>query len=377
MTNKLKALIVLLVVVVAIIGFTGGYYYGISSHSKGSKAIPERSGNIGIGNMTAKIIAQSNETISGDINATGYSFGVYIGPGVTNVTVENAYVHGADNSGIIAIDTNHISIVSNRLHDNGLKPDKSIPISGTIGLYGVSDSYIMNNNVTGNNVSGIVVSTSSSEVPAGIPVPMKNVSVHNVIVLGNIVAEDAGGCGIVIVAWGPFMMISNVTVEKNLVTGSLLTPHGPAGPYVGTIVIAADFPFSQADNNSVIDNRVIGGLEDGIIINNQAAAAKDLYNKIIGNYIQEGSLQRINNPPFDNASDTNLANEMNAIAVYSNYMPSTAKPVPPNVNYTVIADNTIVEEQIGIWLANSYNNYMSNNTFINVETDVSSHYGIS
>ncbi|WP_269087916.1 urocanate hydratase [Picrophilus oshimae] len=118
-------------------------------------------------------------------------------------------------------------------------------------------------------------------------------------------------------------------------------------------------------------------MKDGIIINNQAAAAKDLYNKIIGNYIQEGSLQRINNPPFDNASDTNLANEMNAIAVYSNYMPSTAKPVPPNVNYTVIADNTIVEEQIGIWLANSYNNYMSNNTFINVETDVSSHYGIS
>ena len=166
-------------------------------------------------------------------------------------------------------------------------------------------------------------------------------------------------------------------MENNLVTGSLLTPKGPSGPFVVTIVIAADFAFSQANNNTVLNNTVIGGLEDGIIINNQAAGAKDLNNKIIGNYVKEGSLQRINNPPFDNATDMNLANETNGIAVYSNYAPQTAKPLPPTVNNTIIEDNTVVEEQIGIWMANSYNNYISNNTFIQVEQDINSHSGIS
>lgn len=371
MNNNLKAFVALLIVVVAVIGFIGGYYYGASTHSTSTSAAPEKSGEIGIENLTARIIASSNETISGNINATGYSFGIYIGPGVTNVTVEGAHIYGAENSGIIAVDTEHISVLSNLLNGNGMNPDKKIPISGTVGFYGVSDSYI-----TGNNISGIVVSTSSAVVPAGVPVPEKNVSVNNDLILNNIVAEDAGGCGVVVVAWGPFMTISNVTVEGNLVTGSLLTAKGPTGPYVGTIVIAADFPFSKADNNMVLNNRVIGGLEDGIIINNQAAGARDLYNKIIGNYVQEGSFQRINNPPFDNASDLNLANETNGIAVYSNYVPSTAKPLPSNVNYTVIEGNTIVQEQIGIWQVNSYNNYISNNTFVQVSVNFSSYYGV-
>lgn len=50
-----------------------------------NKVTPEKSGKIGIGNLTAKIIASSNEMITGNINATGYAFGIYIGTGVTNV----------------------------------------------------------------------------------------------------------------------------------------------------------------------------------------------------------------------------------------------------------------------------------------------------
>lgn len=115
----------------------------------------------------------------------------------------------------------------------------------------------------------------------------------NVLVDNNMVARDSGGCGIVVVAWGPLMKIFDVTVENNLVTGSLLTPKGPSGPFVGTIVITADFAFSQANNNTVLNNTVIRGLEDGIIIINQAAGAKDLNNKIIGNYVKEGACREL------------------------------------------------------------------------------------
>lgn len=377
LTSTWKVTVVVLVVVFAIAGFVGGFYYGNSQHPT-STVTAEKSGKIGILDLSAKIIAHSNEVISGDVNASGYSIGVYIGPGVRNVTVSHAQIYDAQNEGILAVDTTSVYVVSDHIYHNGMDPNASIHISGSVGFYGVSNSNIINNNITDNNISGIVVSSSSKLVPAGVPVPLVNMSAHNVLVANNIVANDAGGCGIVVVAWGPFMETYDVTVQNNTVLGSVFGSNGrPTGPYVGTIVIAADFPFSQANNNSVIDNRVVGGLEDGIIINNQAAGAKDLYNRIIGNYVTEATFQRLNNPPFDNATDLNLANETNGIAVYSNYIPQTAHPMAPQVNYTIIAQNTIVNEQIGIWIANAYNNAISGNSFINVAQEVTTYYGES
>lgn len=172
------------------------------------------------------------------------------------------------------------------------------------------------------------------------------------------------------------MTITDALVMDNYVTGSTFGQHGPTGPYVGTIVVAADFPFSQADNNTIMGNTVIGGLEDGIIINNQASGAKDLHNSIINNYVSNAAFQRLNLPPFDNATDMNLANETNGIAVYSNWIPQNNNP-PPEVNFTVIIGNEIVDEQIGIWLANAGMYSVFNNSFVSVQTNMISHNGES
>ena len=50
--------------------------------------------------VTAAIVAQSGETISNTINATGCGVGVYVGPGVTGVTINNAVISSATLAGV-------------------------------------------------------------------------------------------------------------------------------------------------------------------------------------------------------------------------------------------------------------------------------------
>ena len=340
-------------------------------------AIPNsQSGQIGIGNLTAAVIAQKGEVITGTVNATGYNFGVYIGPGVTGVLIYHAHIFGASDHGVIAVDTSGISIIDSNISNNVQHADHAIPDDKEVGFYGVSNSYIIGNVITGSKGDGgISVYSSSSLVPTGLPVPNVNASGDNNLIADNYIANDSQGCGIVVAAWGPGQTVANNWVYNNVVMGDLLTPHGPTGFSVGTIVIAADFPFSSAVNNVVLDNTVIGGLEDGIIVNAEAPGAADIGNEIAGNYVKLGAFQRLNNPPFDNASDLNLAPAPNGIAIYANLMPSTAKPAPPTAKGNIVVDNTIVDEAIGIWVANAYNGAYVGNVFENVSTNFQSFYG--
>ncbi len=342
-----------------------------------SSAITSSSGAIGIGNLTAKVIAYQGEIISGQINATGFDFGVYIGPGISNVLIYHAHIFGASNHGVIAVDTTGISIIDSNISDNVQHPDPAIPDNKEVGFYGVSNSYIVGNIITGSaGDGGISVYSSSSLVPTGLPVPDENSSGNNNFIADNYVANDSRGCGIVVAAWGPGMSVENNWVFNNIVLGDLMTPNGPTGMSVGTIVVAADFPFSSAVNNVVLDNTVIGGLEDGIIINVQAPGASAIGNEIAGNFVKLGGFQRINNPPFDNASDLNLAPAPNGIAIYANYIPQTASPIPPIAKFNTVMFNTISDEAIGIWVANAYNGTYIGNTFENVSMNFQSFYGV-
>lgn len=335
-----------------------------------------QSGTIGVGNLTAALIAQPGEMITGTVNATGYSFGVYIGPGVTGVLIYHAHVFGASNHGVLAVDTSGISVIDSNISDNVQHPDPAIPDNKEVGFYGVSNSYVVGNIITGSKGDGgISVYSSSSIVPTGLPVPNVNASGDNNFIADNYIANDSQGCGIVVAAWGPGQTVANNWVFNNVVMGSLLTPHGPTGFAVGTIVVAADFPFSSAVDNVVLDNTVIGGLEDGIIINAEAPGAADIGNEIAGNYVKLGAFQRLNNPPFDNASDLNLAPAPNGIAIYANLIPQTSKPAPPIAQDNIVVDNTIVDEAIGIWVANAYGGAYIGNVFENVTTNFQSFYG--
>ena len=350
----------------------------VAFSSAGFAATPTyQSGPIGIGNLTAAVIAHSGEFLTGQVNATGYTFGVYIGPGVSDVMIYHAHVFGASDHGIIAVDTYGISIVDSNISGNVQHVDPAIPDNKAIGFYGVSNSYIVGNRITGSaGDGGIAVYSSSSLVPTGLPVPNVNASADNNFIADNYVSNDSQGCGIVVAAWGPGQTVANNWIFNNVVIGDLLTPHGPTGFNVGTIVVAADFPFSSAVDNVVLDNTVIGGLEDGIIVNAEAPGAADIGNEIAGNYVKLGAFQRLNNPPFDNASDLNLAPAPNGIAIYANFIPQTAKPAPPVAQGNVVVDNTIVDETIGIWAANAYNGTYVGNVFENVTTHFQSFYGV-
>ncbi len=340
-------------------------------------AAPPTSGLIGIGNLTARVIAYPGEIISGEINATGYTFGVYIGPGVTDVLIYHAHIFGASDHGVIAVDTSDISIMDSNISYNVLHPVPGIPDHKEVGFYGVSNSDIVGNVIThAGGDGGISVYSSSSLVPTGLPVPNVNASANNNFIADNYIANDSQGCGIVVAAWGPGMVVSNNWIFNNTVLGDLLTPHGPTGFSVGTIVVAADFPFSQAVNNVVLDNTVIGGLEDGIIVNAVAPGAADIGNYIAGNFVQQGAFQRFNNPPFDNASDLNLAPAPNGIAIIADYTPQNSIPTPPIAQGNVVVYNTIADEAIGIWTANAYGGVYIGNTFDNVTTNFQSFYGI-
>ncbi|MEM3845829.1 MAG: hypothetical protein QXU98_09020, partial [Candidatus Parvarchaeota archaeon] len=51
--------------------------------------------------VTADIVAASGQIITGTINATGADIGVYIGPGITGVTI-TATIFGATMAGVYA-----------------------------------------------------------------------------------------------------------------------------------------------------------------------------------------------------------------------------------------------------------------------------------
>lgn len=335
-----------------------------------------QTGPIAIGNLTAAVVAHSGEVITGQVNATGYNFGVYIGPAVTDVLIYHAHVFGASDHGVLAVDTSGISIIDSNISNNVQHADHAIPDDKEVGFYGVSNSFIVGNIITGSRGDGgIAVYSSSSLIPTGLPVPNVNASGNNNFIADNYIANDSQGCGIVVAAWGPGQTVANNWVFNNVVMGDLLTPHGPTGFSVGTIVIAADFPFSSAVDNVVLDNTIIGGLEDGIIINAEAPGAADIGNEIAGNYVKLGAFQRLNNPPFDNASDLNLAPAPNGIAIYANIIPQTSKPAPPIAQGNIVVDNTIVDEAIGIWVANASGGAYVNNVFENVSVNFQSFYG--
>ncbi|MGH9062059.1 MAG: hypothetical protein ACRDZY_21465, partial [Acidimicrobiales bacterium] len=56
--------------------------------------------------LTASVVATKGQTIAGaNVNATGCDVGIFVGKGVTGVTIKGATVTGAADQGILALDT--------------------------------------------------------------------------------------------------------------------------------------------------------------------------------------------------------------------------------------------------------------------------------
>ena len=235
---------------------------------------------------SAKIVAHSGQTISGLVDATGYDIGIYIGPGIRNVTVKGATVSGAHDEGILVQDTSDIVIKDSTISNNGLTGSHADPSSGNltedkaIVLAGTTDCRVENNVVTGNGHGGISVLDDGTNHPfalntvANTPIP----GTENVIT-GNSIVDNQGDCGIVVAAKNPGVGASHHGdsgkkagdgVNDNTISNNRVISDPVEGPpYVGGIVVAGGVGQTSevhVTNNKILNNVVVGGVIPGISI---------------------------------------------------------------------------------------------------------------
>ena len=223
----------------------------------------------GTSGMTAAVIASSGDTITGAIDATGCDIGVYVGPGVTWVTVDGATISGATLHGVFAQDTSHVIVQNSNVSNN--VPEEIFPETKAIQLTGTSFGLIQNNVVNNNGGGGIAVtddgalvlpdpndSTQTVSISPGGPVPGMASPGNSNRILNNWIQDNTNGCGIVVSSYIP-----GEGVSFNYISGNTVI-NNPAG-----IVIAADMPDTTVHENTASFNTSYGsGFADMIVHSN-------------------------------------------------------------------------------------------------------------
>lgn len=215
--------------------------------------------------FTAKVIAYSGETIGGNVNATGYDVGIYIGPGVHDVTVQDATVTGANDEGILVQDASGIVIKDSIVKDNAVAPYVGLSEVKGIALVGTSHVLVTRNTVLHNDHGGIGLYDDGPNSPfAPTAIDLTAVAGVGNVVTDNVVRDNLNDCGIVVSAKNPGGGLYDNVVADNTVLG-FDAAAGDFVPGVGGIIVAGGaFGPVQLVNNMVVDNTVIGGFIPGI-----------------------------------------------------------------------------------------------------------------
>lgn len=219
--------------------------------------------------FTAKIIATSDQHISGTIDATGYDLGIYIGPGVTGVRVTGATVENANDEGILVQDTSNIVILGSTVEGNAVNWDSADKLSEVKGivLAGTTNVLVQGDVVKGNLHGGIsILDDGPSIIFAPKSISSTPVASTGNVVKANLIADNPGDCGIVVSAKnpGPGGGVSNNVISENTVIG-FNPAAGDLLPGVGGIVVAGGaFGPVNLSNNVVRNNTVSGGFLPGI-----------------------------------------------------------------------------------------------------------------
>jgi parallel beta-helix repeat protein len=230
---------------------------------------------IGTTTMTAKVIATSGQDINHQsIDATGCDVGVYVGPGVTGVTIQDNDIAKANMHGIYVQDTSSVLINNNTVTDT--VGSESFPELKAIQATGSNGVIILLNTVTNNGSGGIAVTDDASTSPGG-PAPGQSRPGNFNLIGQNTVMNNGSDCGVVVSSYN-----SAGGVMGNNITGNIVT-----GNAVG-IVVAADEPDTTAMNNRITNNVSASNAGPGIIVHSNAPGDKVsntlvLANRISGN----------------------------------------------------------------------------------------------
>lgn len=303
------------------------------------------------------MVAHSHQTISyRTVWAGGCDIGIYVGAGVTHVTIDSVRVTGANFQGIFAEKTSDLTIENSLVHNNGFHTiDPSAPPqpgSGVrsyvgqafgISLFGVSHVTVKGNTVTDNGRGGIGVMDNGPNDPGTITQnPSAPVVPSSYVrVIGNMMSGNYLGCGLVAATQNFGGSLSHLWLDRNTVSGKGMSAKW--GPDIGGIVVAADLPNSWVNNVSVRGNKVTNSFEGGVIVNAEAFNSSTKNVHIISNTITGNNWGHLEAP--------------NTAGVIVNANPAAQVPpgmkAPENV-FTVVFDNTITKQFYGIYSAGRY-----------------------
>jgi hypothetical protein len=260
------------------------------------KHAPKCVANVNNSGLSAAIVAHSHQTISNRTIRTKCDIGVFVGAGVTHVTIRHVSITGANFQAILAENTSYLTVSGSLIHGNGFGTiDTSVPpLPGSgvqskvgqafgISLFGVSHSMIAHNVVTYNGRGGIGVMDNGPMNPGTInqdpSAPV--VGALDVVVENNYTSANYNGCGVVTATQNLGGSVSQILIRNNVIRGTGVSKKN--GPDVGGIVAAANLPGSWASDVVISGNTVTNSFEGGVIVNSEAPGTYTDHIVVTGN----------------------------------------------------------------------------------------------
>lgn len=310
--------------------------------------------------LTAAVVANSNQVITGIINAAGCDIGIYVGPGI-QVVIANATVTGANDHGILVQDTTNTVIENSLITANGIAPQPACPF-GTpstpskpciannyeVLLVGTSHALVKGNTVSFNPADGGITVADDGPVNPGAPNPgTPHQSVGNIIT-NNLIENNIPGCGILVASYnsGP-----NAGAVGNIITGNLVLGSTPdVGLYNGQIVMAANAPNTVITDTIISDNIVDGSVLPGIAVHANAPGDVISHTTIENNLISNNGYYPAS---FASPNTPTASNGTVGISLVAEAAPGMSSP--PTVTGTTVLSNTILNDKYGVWTCNTAN----------------------
>jgi hypothetical protein len=271
--------------------------------------------------FTAAMIATSGQTISSVVDATGCNVGIYVGPGVTGVTIDGATVRNANDQGILVQDTTGITIKNSYVHDNDQSVNPAVAEDKAIELVGTSNSTVSNNNVIDNVGSGGIGVSDDGPMNPGAPNPGTPMPADNNTISFNTVSHNGADCGIVLAAYD-----AGEGLHNNVVNGNVLDSN-----HAG-IVVATDSPNTTVVGTKVTNNTIMNSAIAGIIVHSNAPG------DVLDGTVVTGNTLIANGPM---PPHTTLPT---GIAVVGEV---------ENITNTTVSGNTYVNEYFNLWTLNT------------------------
>ncbi|MEM3341144.1 MAG: NosD domain-containing protein [Thermoplasmata archaeon] len=321
----------------------GLYMSALSNYNNLTGNNASRNSNLGF-----YLSSSSYNTVTGNIASNNIYYGIFLSSSHYN-NLSNNEIHGNNYLNIYLSTSNNNTITSNNIYG---KSDYGISLTST------SNNNITSNNIY-NNICGVYIGTSNSITLR------ENTFLNNgIVVWGNNALN-----------WNTHTIdITNMVNEKpvyyytNQTSGVVPQDAGQVILANCTNILASDLNISNATcgvqigfstNNTLRNCILLGNSWYGVLLMNSDSNSI-LLNNLTANY--DGIYMLSSN--YNNITNNIISNNMESI-----YM--------DGAHYNNITSNTIIDNGVGIMLWNSNNNFLSQNNVIKNYHGVSISYGSS